>query len=160
VRTGVSSSRSSKRVTTYIYIPVIFIFSFKFCMYSVSHAYSGSAEPSRGISEIVGGGTIGMAIGAVVSSSMVKELLFVCVSLVCRPLIVICSPLAKDKGQVPSPELAYRLPEVLGVSFNITGRTQHEIVDMNHLLTAKTIWGDVSWPDVARGDALDQLQQY
>ena len=61
-------------------------------MYSVSHAYSGSAEPSRGISEDVGGGTTGMAIGAVVSSSMVKESLFVCVSLVFR----LPSPLAKD----------------------------------------------------------------
>ena len=30
---------------------------------------------------------------------------------------------------------------------------------MNHLLTAKTIRGRVSWLDVARGDALDQLQQ-
>jgi hypothetical protein len=49
---------------------------------------------------------------------------------------------------------------VLNVSFNITGRVQqHQIVDIKRLLSAKTIWGGVSWLDIARGHAIDQLQQ-
>jgi hypothetical protein len=54
-----------------------------------------------------------------------------------------------------------RLQEVPDVSVKVIGGVQHEIVDLegiNVLLSAKTIWGDVSWLDVNRGIVSDKLR--
>lgn len=56
-----------------------------------------------------------------------------------------------------------RLPEALGMEVGVAGFIQQtettQYVDMGALLTARTIWGDVSWLDINQGVALDLLQQ-
>ena len=59
--------------------------------------------------------------------------------------------------------LENRLPEALGAGVGVTGFIQPtestQYVDMGALLTARTIWGDISWLDINQGVALDLLQQ-
>jgi len=56
-----------------------------------------------------------------------------------------------------------RLPETLGVEVDVIAFIQRSktfrYVDMEAILTAKTIWGDVSWPEASRDTAVDLLQQ-
>jgi predicted nucleotidyltransferase len=56
-----------------------------------------------------------------------------------------------------------RLPETLGVEVDVIAFIQRtktfRYVDMEAILTAKTIWGDVSWPEASRDTAVDLLQQ-
>jgi predicted nucleotidyltransferase len=56
-----------------------------------------------------------------------------------------------------------RLPEMLGVEVDVVAFTQQSrtflYVDMEAMLSAKTIWGNVSWPEASRNTATDLLQQ-
>ena len=56
-----------------------------------------------------------------------------------------------------------RLPETLGVEVDVIAFIQRSktfrYIDMEAILTAKTIWGDVSWPEASRDTAVDLLQQ-
>jgi len=54
------------------------------------------------------------------------------------------------------------LPETLGVEVDVIAFTQQgtiRYVDMEALLSAKMIWGDVSWPEASRNIAMDLLQK-
>lgn len=60
-----------------------------------------------------------------------------------------------------------RLPETLDVEVDVIAVTQvtqenecfFRYIDMEAMLSAKTIWGDISWAEATRSTAMDLLQQ-
>lgn len=55
-----------------------------------------------------------------------------------------------------------QLPETLGIEVDVIAFTEQgfmRYVDMEALLSGKTIWDDVSWPEASRNVAIDILQK-